>query len=315
MTGYYGYKSEPEIIWIKDLTQLNEPYKFSSEYIKFVFAKYEIVDKTHDKIVKRTASIKKAEEKKARHLAYKKHTKCDVQIIENDLQSKLDITLTNVYGTQASYDNIQKIRQRKYDSSFEYVPLTRDFVMVDRNINMVLKISKVDLDKFIITKAGKEMRLTILKVEDRNSIQTTITLFDNDVADKITENQFIKITNAEVNMRKYKDSDEARADGLKIPSWAKLELIDAKGFPTPIESQIPEPISATKEIYDEVRCEQIHCRGQGKDQQFYCVKCNMELCSICVFEHRKDTSISNLECDMEIYYGSRKQNTMEVVKN
>ena len=81
MTGFYGYSSDPEIIWIKDLDQLDKPHQYSDSYIKFVFAKYEIYDKTHDKLVKRTASIKKAEEKKARHLLYKKHANCDVQII------------------------------------------------------------------------------------------------------------------------------------------------------------------------------------------------------------------------------------------
>ena len=313
MTGY-GYRPQPEIIWIKDSSQLDQPYKYDSG-IKFVFAKYEIVDKTHDKIVKRTASIKKAEEKKARHLAYKKHAKCDVQIVENDLQSKLDLTLSNVYGINASYEAQRKVMERKYETDYQYVPLTRDFILVDRNINMVLKINKVELDKFIITKAGKEMRLTILKVEDRNNVQTTITLFDNDVADKISENQFIKITNAEVNMRKYLDQfgrqdREPVPEGLKIPSWAKLELIDLKGFPTP--TQAPIPISQQVDV---VRCEQVNCSGQGQDTQYYCTKCDMELCSICIFEHRKDTSISGLECDMEICYGSRKQNTMEVVKN
>jgi hypothetical protein len=35
----------------------------------------------------------------------------------------------------------------------------------------------------------------------------------------------------------------------------------------------------------------------------------MELCSVCIFEHRKATSISGLECDSEICYGSRNQNS------
>lgn len=34
-----------------------------------------------------------------------------------------------------------------------------------------------------------------------------------------------------------------------------------------------------------VKCEQEKCSGQGQDEQFYCAKCNMELCSICRFEH------------------------------
>lgn len=300
--NWYSTPPEPEILWIKNLDQLNDRYPYSSRGKKFVFAKYEVVDITHDnKIVKVTASPRKAEERVAKQLAYKKHAKCEVIVRENDLQAKLSLDLSNVYGTDAY--------NKKFERSLLPETLNRDVIVVDRNINMVLKITGVELDKFIITKAEKEMRLTILNVEDRNGGQTTMTLFDNDLVDKISENQFIKITNAEVNMRKYRDSEESRPEGLKVPSWSKLELIDAKVFEVTKESEIPEPIVNTKHVDEEVRCEQVHCRGQGKDRQYFCVKCNMELCSICIFEHRKDTSISGLECDDEICYGSRLENT------
>lgn len=41
------------------------------------------------------------------------------------------------------------------------------------------------------------------------------------------------------------------------------------------------------------------------DDQFYCSKCDMELCSVCIFEHRTGTSISGLNCDSEILRGGR----------
>ena len=31
----------------------------------------------------------------------------------------------------------------------------------------------------------------------------------------------------------------------------------------------------------QVVCELKNCAGIGLDEQFYCIKCNMELCSVC----------------------------------
>lgn len=56
-----------------------------------------------------------------------------------------------------------------------------------------------------------------------------------------------------------------------------------------------------------VVCEQEKCRGQGKDQQFYCAKCDMELCSICRYEHMEGYSLGGLKCDMEVCYGGRNE--------
>jgi hypothetical protein len=52
-------------------------------------------------------------------------------------------------------------------------------------------------------------------------------LFDSDVVDQFKEGQenFVQLTNAEVNMRRYQNSDEAMPEGLKIPSWAKIEVV------------------------------------------------------------------------------------------
>ena len=56
-----------------------------------------------------------------------------------------------------------------------------------------------------------------------------------------------------------------------------------------------------------VVCEQEKCRGQGKDQQFYCAKCDMELCSICRYEHMEGYSLAGFKCDMEVCYGGRNE--------
>ncbi len=322
MTGWYSSPPEPEIVWIKNIDQLNDKFPYDSYYKKCVFAKYQVIDITHDnKIVAVKASPKTAEARKARQLAYKKHAKCEVIVRENDIQAKLTLDLSNVFGNDASYEMIRNV-EKKQSQEFKWYPSIRDLIIVDRNINMELKITKVDLDKFIITKIGKEMRLTILQVEDRNGNHTAITLFDNDVVDKISENQIIKITNAEVNMRKYADSEESRPEGLKIPSWAKLELIS--GFSEVAPSQIPEPLpQEIDHSEDPVRCEQTNCpdlivgehrNGVNGDLQFFCCKCNMELCPNCVHEHNSATSISGLTCDDQICHGSRLENTLEVVQ-
>ena len=62
-----------------------------------------------------------------------------------------------------------------------------------------------------------------------------------------------------------------------------------------------------------INCEQEHCNKRNlnldpRDYQYYCWKCDKELCCVCIFEHQTDKSLSGLTCDQEIFYGSRKQN-------
>ncbi len=185
----------------------------------------------------------------------------------------------------------------------------------------------------IITKTEKQMRLTILNVSDDYGNTTTITLFDNDIVDSFKEGQtnFVQITNAEVNMRMYREgyNKEPMPEGLKIPSWAKIEIA-SDGF--------DESKSLTAEIPNEkdgegdelVRCEQSHCprvdaklkrfpngkSTMAQDNQYFCVKCNMELCNICILDHKTGTSVSNRTCDAQVCKGSRADNGFsEVVKN
>ena len=60
-------------------------------------------------------------------------------------------------------------------------------------------------------------------------------------------------------------------------------------------------------------CEQKGCsktciNDNPSNEQFYCFKCDKELCAICVFEHKKNYSISGLSCDNELCRGSRNDN-------
>ena len=59
-------------------------------------------------------------------------------------------------------------------------------------------------------------------------------------------------------------------------------------------------------------CEQPHCNKSETEQQFFCSKCDMEVCGICVYEHRANTSISNLKCDDEILRGGRAFNDIPI---
>ena len=64
------------------------------------------------------------------------------------------------------------------------------------------------------------------------------------------------------------------------------------------------------------RCEQVNCaelfpsednNEVWLDGQYYCVKCDMELCPVCIFEHRTGTSLTGLKCDNEILRGGRHE--------
>jgi hypothetical protein len=220
MWGSYSVQ-EPDIVYVKTLDQLDEPYPYDSYYKKTVFAKYQVIDVTHDnKLVTVKASPKKAEERKQRQLQYKKHANCEIIIKEVDIQNTLKLNLSNVFGTQACLDRVSALYNKGN-------PMIKDNIIVDRNINMKLKVDDIEVDKMIITKTEKQMRLTVLNVSDDHGNHTTITLFDSDVVDQFKEGQenFVQLTNAEVNMRRYQNSDEAMPEGLKIPSWAKIEVV------------------------------------------------------------------------------------------
>lgn len=60
-----------------------------------------------------------------------------------------------------------------------------------------------------------------------------------------------------------------------------------------------------------INCEQEHCPSTNEFEQFYCVNCDMELCPICVYEHRTNYSKSGKTCDDEICFGTREENNPE----
>lgn len=55
-------------------------------------------------------------------------------------------------------------------------------------------------------------------------------------------------------------------------------------------------------------CEQDKCSKSETTEQYFCHTCNMELCGVCIYEHRGDYSLSGLKCDNDILRGSRAEN-------
>jgi len=341
----YGYNSDPEIIWIKDINQLNENYTFSNSMIPCIFARYNVVDHTCDRLWKKTLSLNKANEWVAKKLATKKHAKCKIDIEEDKLIDQVTIDLSNVLGTKSNWDRWENQPRKRDCYDQPSIPRTiRDVLTVKSNISMIVKIDSVELDKNIITKKEESMRLTILNISDIYENKTTITLFNCEIADEFQEGKLVELKDAEVNMRTPKDDPygEKHPDGMKIPKWGSISLYNGE-WKKPVKEEINmeevanhfkeleeatadldeynalvEAINSgkiTQEQFDNqlgggVRCGQLHCARRGQDEQFYCGKCDMELCSICRYEHMEGYSISGLKCDEYLIRGSRKQGVL-----
>jgi hypothetical protein len=213
---------ESEIVWITDLEQLKGVYDFDLGFKPFIFARYSVVDHTCDKTLKKKfLSMNRAEERKQKQLATKKHAKCSIEIVENKIIDALDLDLSNVLGTDA---NMRRWETNFYNYS-ENRPTLEKLITIKDNISMTLKVTEVELDKNIITKNDKPMRLTKLGLQDKNGNGTVLIMFDSDIVDKIKIGDSLKLVDAQVNMRMYSDSNESRPDGLKIPPWGSVSIL------------------------------------------------------------------------------------------
>lgn len=309
----WGEIQESDIVWIDDLSKLNEKYVLSKGNKPFIFARFAVVDETHDKLVRKFMSIKRAEARVERQHQYKKHAKCTIKIVEENILAKVPIDFSNVFGTEA---NSQRWIKNFHEASN---PILKDLITIKSNINMVATISKISLDKNILTKTNnEEMRLTKLSLEDVNENRTELTLFNSPLADKFEEGQRIELIDASVNMRKQMHGDDY-PEGINVPRWGSMKILTEEQYKEKIANspKIEKPIyipafSLSENIPEQlpVVCEQKNCAGRGQDQQFFCFKCNMELCSVCKFEHMKGYSLFGLECDNEILYGNRVVNQL-----
>ena len=316
----YNYQREDEIVWITELNSLDLPYNANRGGLPFLFSRYEAMDHTCDKCWKKTLSSRKAEEWKNKKLATKKHAKCNIEIIENNIVSKLDVDLSNVYGT----DSNNEMWQTKYykaprdDFGNKFVP-RKDLLTLKANISMVVEITAIEMDKNIITKKDEPMRLTVLEIKDRNGNQTKLTLFNASNADAYEVGIRLQLVDAQVNMRKQGTGYEQTEypDGLNIPRWGSLSIFSGD-MPKPKVDEKTVGFAVTDDTVieqKEIRCEQEHCSktalksvGNIDAEQFYCVNCDKELCAICIYEHKTNYSLSGLTCDNEICRGSRGDN-------
>jgi len=304
----YGEIQESDIVWIDDLSKLNEKYVLRKGNKPFIFARFAVVDETHDKLVRKFMSIKRAEARVERQHQYKKHAKCTIKIVEENILAKVPIDFSNVFGTEA---NSQRWIKNFHEASN---PILKDLITIKSNINMVATISKISLDKNILTRNDEQMRLTKLELEDVNGNGTSLILFNSPIADKFEEGQRIELIDASTNMRKV-ERGESYPEGINIPKWGSMKILTQKEFDVKAPSKEPEisvadPVTENIPELVPVVCEQKNCAGRGQDEQFYCYKCDKQLCSVCRFEHMKGYSISGLECDNEILYGNRMVNQL-----
>ena len=310
---------EDEIVWVTDLEQLELPYNANQGNIPFLFSRYDVMDHTCDKCWKKTLSSRKAEEWKQKKLATKKHAKCNIEIIEKNIVKDLDADLSNVLGTESNTQLWEtKWYNAKRDEYHRKVDVPRkDLLTLKSNISMIVEITEIELDKNIITKKDEPMRLTVLNIKDRNGNLSKLTLFNALDADDYEVGVRLQLTDAQVNMRKVEsrhsyDAPTEYPDGLNIPRWGSLNIFSGE-MPkavTPIESGFAVVESESIDT-ESVRCEQKHCSKSSTkkgDEQFFCVNCNMELCAICIYEHKANYSLSGLTCDNEICVGSRGDN-------
>lgn len=310
------YQREDEIVWITDLDQLELPYNANSyESIPFLFSRFEVIDHTCNKCWKKTLSNNKANEWKQKKLATKKHANCDIEIVENNIAKDLDVDFSNVHGNEANNELYnKKWKNAKCDEFGNRFVIRKDLLTLKTNISMIVEITDIELDKNIITKSDVPMRLTVLTIKDRNNNLSKLTLFDAENADEFEVGTKLQLTDAQVNMRKGYDGRKQYEypDGLNIPRWGSFKIFSGE-MPKPkviLESGFAV-VEAESIDTEPVKCEQTHCSKsciKKGDEQFFCVNCDMELCAICIFEHKANYSLSGLTCDNEICVGSRKDN-------
>lgn len=205
----WGNNSNQGIVFIKSIEDLNVEADWKDFEYPFVFANYKVVDKTCNKVIKYFVSQSKAEAKKQKQLAYKKHANCEVVIEELNLLDGITVTLENVMGTLASAEH-----KRKKDLGSK--PLRRDFMTLKNNININGTVKSVIFDKDIDTRNGS-MRMTKIEFEDENLNTIPITLW-GEMCAGIEEGCKVEIKKAEINIFRE------RFEGLQVPRYGSIKI-------------------------------------------------------------------------------------------
>lgn len=224
MTSYYG-QQDVGIVFIKSLEDLEKDADHHDYEAPFIFANYKVIDKTCNKELKFTVSLNKAEARKQRQLAYKKHAKCEVVIEELHLIDNLVVSVRDIYTTE---EYMRKIRSL-HDLPHEQAIKRSQVMALKNNINLNGTVKEIITDKDIGTRNGL-MRMMLIKFADSYGDTIEITLWGA-MAEGITEGATIEIRKAEINTYQY-------SNGLQVPRYGSVKITSVPEKPVPVE--LPE---------------------------------------------------------------------------
>lgn len=297
--SFYGSSSNPD-----------------THIVSFMIAQREVYDLTCNKSVKLCISANKADETICKKKATKKHSKCEFEIRDVLFADEIEYGFENLWGTSANNSLWMSYHIAKKYYNFQL----GSFITRTSNITINARVVEIITDRFILTANNKQMRLTKYLCEDFRGQQETVTLFDFSDADKVEVGKTIlkldKISMSHKDPKKYQMS-------FTIPKWGSVAITDSLTsgkiqYESPLNyimdgvfnhdsnllvKEEPKPES-------QVICEQPYCAGVGKDRQFFCMNCDLQICSVCRFEHMKNTSVTNKNCDENgmILFGTRGEN-------
>lgn len=213
MTGYYDQPTQRPVVFIKSLDDLEVAAEQRDYDAEFIFANYKVVDKTCNKDLKFNVSLTKAEARRQRQLAYKKHAKCEVVIEELHLVDNLIVSLCDVSRTSAYFDKIHNLRENTLENRIK----RSEILALTNNINMNGKIKSISTDKIINTKNGPT-RMMIVEFEDMSGETIDITIW-GDMAEGLVEGASVEIRKAEINTYTYgKGLQVSRYGSVKVTS-------------------------------------------------------------------------------------------------
>lgn len=180
------------IVFIKTMEDLEKDAEQRDWYSPFIFANYKVVDKTCNKELKYCVSMNKAETRKARQLAYKKHAKCEVVIEELHLIDNMFVTISDVHGTEPYVRKQGKLE----------APVKRSVMMgLRNNINLKGVVKSIISDNVITTRNGPSRKMEIT-FEDINEDTIKILIW-GDMTEGIVEGCTVEIRKAELNTYEY----------------------------------------------------------------------------------------------------------------
>lgn len=231
MTGFYDQPREIGIVFIKSIEDLEKDAEYHDYQAPFLFANYKVVDKTCNKDLKFNVSLNKAEARRQRQLAYKKHAKCEVVIEELHLVDNMIMGVRDIFGRKEHHYKVEAAADLTHERSKTdpSIRIKRKEIMgFSNNINMNGKVKSIVSDKIINTKNG-QMRMLVIDFEDSYGDTIHVTIW-GDMANGIVEGSGLEIRKAEVSTYQYAVNYE-----LQIPRYGSVKI-----------TSVPEPVKPIK---------------------------------------------------------------------